>query len=464
MSTREAGPDGPPIEDRTALAAHLAEGCKPRDDWRIGTEHEKFAFTVEDHRPLPYEGERGVQKLLDEMVARFDWEPIRENGKTIALKRPMAAGGGNVSLEPGGQIELSGAPLRTVHETCSEVNGHLKQVSEIGADLGIGFMGLGFQPKWTLAETPMMPKERYGLMKAYMPQVGTLGRDMMFRSCTIQVNLDFASEADMVRKLRASLALQPIATALFANSPFTEGAPNGFLSFRSEIWRDTDKDRTGMLPFVFEEGFGFERYVDYALDVPMYFVYRDGRHVDATGRSFRDFLDGRLDVLPGEKPTIDDWADHLSTIFPEVRMKRFLEMRGADGGPWHRVCALPSFWVGLLYDDGALDEALALTADWSADDRERLRNDVPRLGLQAEVRGRTVREVAGDVLAIAKRGLRARARRDGLGTDESQYLLALEQIVARGETSAEELLRLYATVWGGEIDPIFEARAFRGAA
>ena len=439
---------------------YLASGAKPSHAWRIGTEHEKFAFTSEDLRPLPYEGERGIRALLSEMVERFDWAPILENGNVIALKQPDNPAGGNVSLEPGGQLELSGGPLKTVHQTCREVNGHLKQVRAIGEDLGIGFLGLGFQPKWAHGDIPMMPKGRYGLMKAYMPTVGKLGHDMMFRSCTIQVNLDYGDEADMVKKFRVSLALQPIATALFANSPFTLGKPNGFQSYRSEIWRDTDPDRTGMLPFVFEEGFGFERYVDYALDVPMYFVFRDGGYIDATGRSFRAFLDGALDVLPGERPTIADWTDHLSTIFPEVRLKQFLEMRGADGGPWHRVCALPSLWVGLLYDTAALDEAWQLVKDWSHADRQQLRDGVPRLGLDADAAGRSAHDIARDVLAIATRGLRARQILDSSGRDETQYLSALEQIVERKENSAQELVRLYETEWDGTIDPVFRVGEF----
>ncbi|MEL6621942.1 MAG: glutamate--cysteine ligase, partial [Pseudomonadota bacterium] len=357
MSTRQAGAASPPIESKSDLIGWIAKGEKPAADWRIGTEHEKFVFCTETLRPVPYEGPRGIGALMKALISEFGWEPISEDGNVIALKRPVGEGTETVSLEPGGQFELSGATLENLHETCEEAGEHLRQCRQVGEPLGIGFLGTGFAPTWSLDEMPMMPKPRYKVMKGYMPEVGADGLEMMFRTTTIQVNLDFADEADMTAKMRVSLALQPLATALFANSPFRDGKPSGFKSLRSEVWRDTDPNRTGMLPFVFEDGMGYERYVDYALDVPMYFVYRDGEYINAAGHSFRDFLDGRLAVLPGEKPTIDDWSDHLTTIFPEARLKRFIEMRGADGGPWRRICALPAFWVGLLYDQTALDAA-----------------------------------------------------------------------------------------------------------
>ncbi len=350
---------------------------KPKDAWRIGTEHEKFVFYTETLDPVPYAGPRGIRALMEHLILRYDWEPILEGDNIIALKRPAGDPGGTISLEPGGQFELSGAPVRTLHETADETQGHLREVLDVGEDLGIGFLGVGFSPKWTLDETPRMPKERYKVMTRYMPQVGKRGLDMMYRTATIQVNLDFADEADMVKKLRVSLALQPIATAMFASSPFTEGRVNGMKSLRSEVWRETDPRRTGMLPFVFEDGMGYERYVDYALDVPMYFVYRDGRYIDVAGASFRDFMQGKLAAMPGELPTMDDWSDHLTTLFPEVRLKRFLEMRGADGGRWTRICALSAFWVGLLYDRVALDAAWDLVKTWTAEERQALREAVP---------------------------------------------------------------------------------------
>ena len=380
-----------------------------------------------------------------------------ENGQPIALTKQ----GCNISLEPGGQFELSGAPLETLHQTCCEAHTHLDEVKKIAEPLGIGMLGMGFQPKWRREDIPWMPKGRYAIMGGYMPKVGKLGLDMMLRTCTVQVNLDFASEADMVRKFRVSLALQPIATALFANSPFIEGRPAGYLSYRSHIWTDTDPDRSGMLPFVFEPGMGFERYVDYVLDVPMYFVYRDGRYIDASGQSFRDFMAGRLPALPGERPTLSDWGDHLTTAFPEVRLKRFLEMRGADAGSWRSLCGLPALWTGLLYDDAALDAAAELVRDWTAEEHADLRAEVPRTALAHAVpRRHASRDVAREVVAIAKAGLEA-PRPDRLGRPGRDPLPdRLEQIAADGRTPAEEKLERFHEAWGGKVDPVFTEYAF----
>ncbi len=448
------------VRSPAELAAWLEAGSRPAREWRIGTEHEKFGFRLDDLSPLPYEGEHGIRRVLEELARRFAWVPITEGETLIGLKQPGCSHGCTITLEPGGQLELSGEPLESIHETCSEVNRHLAQVREVSEAMGIGFLGLGFSPKWSLAETPRMPKGRYAIMSAYMPKVGRHGLDMMYRSCTVQVNLDFSDEADMVKKMRVSLALQPVVTAIFANSPFADGKPTGFLSYRSEVWRHTDPDRTGMLPFAFEEGFGFEAYVDYVLDVPMYFVYRDGRYVDVAGASFRDFLAGRLEALPGERPTLDDWADHLSTAFPEVRLKRYLEMRGADGGPWRKLCALPALWTGLLYDGAALDAAWALVKDWSAEERQGLRDRVPRTALKTPFRGGTVQDIARDVVAIALDGLKARGREDSLCSDERQYLAGVQRIVESGRTPAEALLERYETDWQGDIDRIFLEMAY----
>lgn len=445
-----------PVGGKEDLIAYLAAGGKPRENWLIGTEHEKFGFDVKTLKPLAYEGIPGIRAML-EGLRRFGWEPVYEGENVIALTQD----GASISLEPGGQLELSGAPLKNLHQTCNEVNTHLEQVRTVAEEIGAAFLGLGFQPKWRLEDTPVMPKGRYKIMRAYMPTRGEKGLDMMFRSCTVQVNLDFADEADMVRKFRTSLALQPVATALFANSPFVDGRPAGALSYRSLVWEDTDPDRCGILPFVFEDGFGFERYVDYALDVPMYFVYRDGRYIDAAGQSFRDFLAGKLPALPGEKPTLKDWDDHLTTLFPEVRMKQFLEMRGADSGPWRRLCALPAFWVGLLYDDQALDEAWDLVRLWSEEDRQRLRRQVPLQALNAQAPdGGSVRDLARRVLDIAMGGLRRRRQVGSCGNDEGQFLEALRTIVDTGKTPAEHLLELYHSRWGGSVDPVFREFAY----
>jgi glutamate--cysteine ligase len=445
-----------PITDRRQLVEHLEAGCKPPADWRIGTEHEKFAFRLDDLRPLPYEGECSISALLAGLT-RFGWQPVEEAGHVIAL---VDGKGCSVTLEPGGQVELSGKPLETIHQTCEEVQEHLRQVKEIDKEMGAGMIGLGFQPKWRREDIPWMPKGRYRIMRDYMPKRGRLGLDMMTRTCTVQVNLDFSSEADMVEKFRVGLALQPIATALFANSPFTEGRPNGFQSFRSHIWTDTDPDRCGDLPFVFAEGFGFEAYVDWVLGVPMYFVYRDGRYIDAAGQSFRDFIAGRLPALPGEIPVMSDWADHLTTVFPEVRLKRFLEMRGADGGPWRRLCALPALWVGLLYDGESLAAAAALVADWTEAERAALRSGVPRQALATPFRSGTVQDIAREVVAIARAGLERRARRDGLGASEAHFLDALLAIAEEGRTPAMELLRRYEEDWGRSVDPLFRECAY----
>ena len=447
---------GEPITDRRQLIEYLEAGCKPKTDWRIGTEHEKFGYTHDDLRPLPYEGERGVRALLEGLADRFGWQPLLEGGRPIALQR----GSANITLEPGGQFELSGAPVKSLHETCCEVHEHLDQVRTVAEPLGIGMLGLGFQPKWRREDIPWMPKGRYGIMRQYMPKKGRLGLDMMLRTCTIQVNLDFASEADMVQKFRVGLALQPVATALFANSPFTDGRPNGFLTYRSHIWTDTDPDRSGILPFVFEPGMGFERYVEYALDVPMYFVYRDGAYIDAAGQSFRDFLAGRLPALPGEIPTITDWNDHLTTLFPEVRLKRFLEMRGADGGPWRSLCALPALWVGVLYHQSTLDAAWDWVRDWTLEEHAHLRAEVPRSGLKTPFRGGTVQDLAGEMLALAEIGLQRRAEEDWSGQDERQFLTALAGIAETGQTRAEGLLALYHGRWCGSVDPVFTEFAY----
>ena len=448
-----------PVTGRDALVAYLASGSKPRGDWRIGTEHEKFGFRLHDLRPPTFDGEQGIEALLKGLV-RFGWKPVDEGGRMVALVRRAAS----VTLEPAGQLELSGAPLSTIHETCCEVDGHLMEVKTVADQLGLGFLGMGFQPKWRRDEMPWMPTARYGIMRAYMPKVGDLGLDMMTRTCTVQVNLDYASEADMVKKFRVSLALQPVATALFADSPFTDGKPNGYLSYRSHIWTDTDPDRTGMLDFVFEDGFGFERYVDYMLDVPMYFSHRDGRYVDASGQGFRDFLAGRLPALPGELPTLRDWSDHLTTAFPEVRMKKFLEMRGADGGPWNRLCALPAFWVGLLYDDAALDAAWDLVKDFTREERHALRDGVPRRALKLPARlgnrQATVRELALEALKISAAGLQRRACRNPNGADERIFLQPLIEFAEANETPAERKLSLFHGEWNGNIDRVFREFAY----
>ena len=456
MSIPQSG--GGPIEHHDQLAEYLASGCKPKDDWRIGTEHEKFGYCVDSLKPLPYEGDRSIHAVLSALRDRHGWAPVEEGGKLIGLQKD----GANVSLEPGGALELSGAPLETIHETCDEVNAHLKEVMDISKEIGVGFIGLGAAPTWTHDEMPLMPKGRYKLMDAYMGKVGTMGRSMMRRTACVQVNLDYGSEADMVQKLRVAIALQPVAVALFANSPFFEGQVNGHKSWRSRVWRDTDNARAGMVPFIFEDGFGFERWVDYALDVPMYFVYRDGQYIDALGQSFRDFLDGRLPALPGETPQLSDWADHLTTAFPEARIKKYIEMRGADGGPWRRLCALPAFWVGLMYDQAALDAAWDLCKGWTAEQREAFRVAASVDGLQAQIDGINMLEIAREAVAISHAGLSARARpgAGGLIPDETHFLNALQESVESGQTPADELLSRYHGDWDGNLERIFDEYSY----
>ncbi len=456
MTTRTDLSASPLIETRDDLLSIFSGGEKPREAWRIGTEHEKFVYRLSDHRAPSWDEPGGIRDLLQGLT-EFGWNPIEENGKIIALAGPD----GNISLEPAGQLELSGAPLSDLHASCAESGRHLQQVKAVGDRLGLGFLGLGMWPDKSRAELPMMPKGRYKIMSEHMPRVGNLGLDMMLRTCTIQVNLDYSSEADMVKKFCVGLALQPVATALFANSPFTEGKPNGFKSFRSHIWEDTDPARTGMLPFVFDDGFGYERYCDYALDVPMYFVFRDGQYIDAAGLSFRDFLDGRLSVLPGEKPTLADWTDHLSTAFPEVRLKSFLEMRGADGGRWGRICALPALWVGLLYSDTALDAAWDRVKHWTIEEREALRHAVPREALGAAVPGGgTVRDLGAEVLDIASAGLRERAQYNAAGDSESGFLDPLRDVVASGKTFADVMLDRYHGAWNKDVAGVYADYSF----
>jgi len=444
------------IESKNDLVEYLESGCKPRELWRVGTEHEKFAYRVKTLEPLRYDGENGIRAILEHLSA-FGWEKVMEGDNLVALTH---SDGGSITLEPAGQLELSGAPLETIHQTCEEVSTHLNLAKQVAASLGIGFLGLGYHPKYPPEQVHWMPKRRYEIMKRYMPTKGALGLDMMVNTCTAQVNLDFCSEATMREMFRVSLALQPIATAIWANSPFKDGKPSGYLSYRSHVWEDTDPDRCGNLPFVFEDGFGFERYVDYMLDVPMYFVHRNGVYVDVAGQSFRDFMDGRLPGFEGRKPTIKDWEDHLSTAFPEVRLKKYLELRGADGGPWNRLCALPAFWVGLLYDDEARRGACDIIRDWSREERDYLRAEAHKTALRTPFGNTTVRDIAVRVLKLAHGGLKRRAREDWLGLDETHFLNPLFRIAESGFTPADDLLAAYRDRWNQSVDPVFREYAY----
>lgn len=445
--------DSTPIENKATLVHALERGGKPKEAWRIGTEHEKFGFYREGHTPVPYAGETGIEALLRGMEHLIGWEPIMDGEAIIGL---AAAQGGAISLEPGGQFELSGAPLSTIHETCRETARHLADLRQVAEPMGIGFLGVGASPLWSQSETPAMPKSRYKIMSNYMPKVGTLGLDMMFRTTTIQVNLDFRDESDMRQKMRVATAMQPLATALFANSPLLEGQPNGFLSYRGQVWQNTDADRTGIQPFIFEPGFGFEHYVDWALDVPMYFVRREDGYHDVTDVTFRQFIDGALkDRVPDPVPNLGDWDNHISTLFPEARLKRFIEMRGADGGPWRDICALPAFWVGIMYDQSALDAADDLISEWTQEDRLHFLQEVPKKGLKAEVAGQSVHQLAKTVLELSRQGLKARNELNDMGVDETTFLVPLEETLALGLTPAERMLKRYHGRWNGDVHHVF---------
>ncbi|MGA0542058.1 glutamate--cysteine ligase [Neotabrizicola sp. VNH66] len=445
MSIPQSG--GGPIESFDQLAGLMESGCKPAADWRIGTEHEKFGWLTDTRQPLPYGGARSISALFAGLADRFGWSPVREGENVIGLTRD----GANISLEPGGQFELSGAPLATIGETAAELENHLDEVRQIADPLGIRFMGIGAAPEWRHDQMPVMPKGRYRLMTDYMGRVGTHGTQMMYRTSTVQVNLDYGSEADMVKKLRVALALQPVATALFASSPFFDGKENGHKSWRSRIWRGLDNSRTGMLPFAFDDGMGFQAYVDWVLDVPMYFVYRDGQYINALGQSFRDFLKGELPALPGEKPTLSDWADHMTTVFPEARVKKYIEMRGADAGDRAHLVALPAFWVGLMYDGGALDAAWDLVKGFDTETREELRVAASVSALQAQVGDVKMADLAQAAVALSAAGLAAR------GHGEEAWLAPVQDSLSRGEVQADRWLRLYRGDWGGALAPIYEA-------
>ncbi|MDO9525545.1 MAG: glutamate--cysteine ligase [Gemmobacter sp.] len=453
MSIPQSG--GGPIERFEQLADYMAQGSKPAADWRIGTEHEKFGYLTDTLAPLPYEGTRSVRAVLEGIESRFGWTRVEEQGHIIGLTKD----GANVSLEPGGQLELSGAAVETLHQTNAELLSHLAEVKAVADPLGVRFMGIGAAPIWRHEDMDRMPKGRYRLMTDYMGRVGTHGTQMMYRTCTVQVNLDFASESDMVKKLRVAIALQPVATALFSSSPFFEGKPNGHKSWRSRIWRGLDNARTGMLPFVFQEGFGFEAYVNYVLDVPMYFVYRDGKYIDALGQSFRDFLKGKLPALPGEVPTLSDWADHMTTVFPEARVKKYIEMRGADAGSAAMLTALPAFWIGLMYDQSSLDAAWDIAKGWDADTREALRVAASVDGLAAQVGGIRMQDLARQVLDLSQAGLAARDRLDG-GKNETVFLDPLVEIIGSGKTAADRLLDHYHGDRHGDLTRIYPVTSY----
>tara|TARA_Y100001968_G_scaffold53290_1_gene44342 strand:+ start:2652 stop:4004 length:1353 start_codon:yes stop_codon:yes gene_type:complete len=443
------------IESKSQLISNLSIGEKNSTDYRIGTEHEKFVFNLQSKKPIHYDEENGISSLLTKLKD-FGWEPINEDDRVIALSRKNANGGGSITLEPAGQFELSGEMFVSVHETYNELVEHKAQISKIGKTMGIDFLALGFAANWSREDMPVMPKSRYEVMRNYMPKVGNHGLDMMLRSSTAQVNLDFSSEKDMINKLKLSFLLQPVATALFANSPFSDGSLNGYKSIRSEYWKDTDPDRTGILTFVFDNSMSYERYVDYALDVPMYFINRKGKYIDLAGKSFRDFMMKKIDAVRNYDASIDDWELHLTTIFPEARLKNYIEMRGADAGNIDHICALSAFWVGLIYDTKALDEALELTKGITKDELVELRNKVPLEGLDCSVGKHDVYRLASEAIDISKNGLKRRNKLNTENNDESIYLKYLEEIIFRKESPADKLARKFNSDWNKNIEKVFE--------
>jgi glutamate--cysteine ligase len=425
------------------LVDFFKKACKPRDKWRIGTEHEKIGFRLRDKKRLSYEE---IRTLLNALAEKFGWEKSYENDNLIALKKS----GASITLEPGGQLELSGAPVSTLHETMEELKGHLDEVKEVCKDLGAGFLAIGFDPKWSSEEAPVMPKERLKIADEYITNQGGHGGEVMYETCTVQVNLDYESEQDMVNKMRVGLALQPIATALFANSPFKDGKPSGFLSYRSLTWTDTDPERTGILPFAFDDDFGFEKFVDYALDVPMYYVQKGKDYKKAGGLDFKDFMAGKLAPVPGQFPTINDWVNQLNSILPEVRLKNIVEMRGSDNGTAEQIVAQSALWVGLLYDDKSLQSAMKLISDWTAEERQKLRDQVPKTGLRTPFRNGTVQDIAKEVVNLAKEGLERRGHR------EEKFVEGLEEIARTGKSPADILLEKYHNEWDQQVDKIYE--------
>ena len=440
------------ITQKSQMVGWLASQAKEQSLWRIGTEHEKFLFHKADNRPVGYEGERGIQTILKRLQAEYQMTPIMEKGHIIGLKDNQ---GGSITLEPGGQLELSGAPLENLHQTCKETGAHLNQMKHVISDLEIGMLGLGFQPIWSRDDISWMPKGRYKIMREYMPKRGNLGLDMMLRSCTVQVNLDYADERDMVRKFRTSLALQPVATALFANSPFKDGKLSGLKSTRAHVWTDTDPDRCGVPEIVFDSGFGYEAWIDYILDVPMYFLHRGDDYLDVSGLSFAEFMAGRLTGFEGQYPLLHDFEDHITTAFPEVRLKGYLEMRGADSGSWNNICALPALWVGTLYDDEALARAEALVADIGAQDVENARYSAAKDGLAGKFGEHMMLDIAQKFVDIASDGLKARNRLDDSGMDERGFLSPLKSILKSRKTNADLMIEAFKGEWQGDINKVF---------
>ena len=424
-----------PVTDKLQLAEYLEQGCKPGTDWRVGVEYERFVCRGKDLCPAPYYGPGGIEALL-RALEQFGWQPDAGTGPLIALSR----GREHVSLEPAGQLEYASVPVADVHRIDADLAGHCREVAALAEDLGLALLGLGFEPLYPAQINNWIPQERFNIMRGYMPRVGGHGLDMMQRTASIQINLDYASEEDMVRKYRAALALQPVFIALAAGSPFASGRATGYQSYRSHVWQHTDSDRCGLPEIVFDEAMGFERYVDWVLDVPMYSIVRSGHHVDTAGESFRRFLAGELRPVPGETPTLDDWKYHLQTLCPEVRLKQLLELRGPDSGSPAMVSGLAALSVGLFYDDRSLAAVSDLIAHWNRETRQCLYCQAAERGLAAEFRGLNLGEIAALLLDLAAEGLGRRGIQNEKGNDERVYLEPLREIVETGQTLSAQML------------------------
>lgn len=454
MTTTVFKGNSPPISSMDDLLRHFREGEKPRERWRIGTEHEKLPFNRHTHQPLPFGGERGIFAILEGLRTRFNWQPVREGENVIALTRGEAS----ITLEPGGQLELSGAAVTSAHETCAELSQHVREMRELAGELDVVLLMVGRNPVVPSAEMPWMPKERYSIMRRYLPTRGDMALDMMLGTGTVQTNIDYSDELDMARKLRVAMGVSPFLTALFASSPFVAGRPSGYLSSRALVWEHTDPDRCGFIPGVFDPGFGYREYAEYALDVPMFFIHRDGHYLDTSGRSFRRFLE---EGMNGHHATAEDWALHLTTLFPLVRVKQYIELRMADVGPLNMICAFAALTRGLLYDATALAEAEALLAPLSAEEYPALQSDAAKRGLRAQASGRSFQDWARDVVRIAQDGLQRLDAQDAIGENETKLLGPLHRILASGKTLADELLERWDQKWGHRIDAIFDDELVR---
>jgi len=445
------------VINKNELIGYFFDGVKSKNNLKIGVEHEKFILNKESLKPISYYENNGIKNILEKLTT-LGWEPLYDDNKNtiIAVKKGKQA----ITLEPGGQIELSGAPLDNIHETCEETTNHLKELKKLGNEFNFILLGIGVEPNLKLDDFPWMPKQRYKIMRKYMEQVGTLGHHMMKRTCTNQVNIDYSSEEDMINKIRLILNLESIATAIFSNSPFDQGNVSKYRSLRSHFWHHTDPNRTGLLPFVFDKDFNFEKYTDYALNIPMYFIRREHKYINMTQYTFKDYLEGKCTKVNYEA-TLDDWEDHLTTLFPQVRLKHYLEIRSMDACNWDLICSQPAFWIGILYDDEILDKIKQITEDWKGEDRQYLNKRVPEDGLKTEFKKRKLIDFAQEFFELSKKGLSKRNQLSKNGEfDESIHMKDLENNLTDGCSPADCLITKFNTTWEKSVLPIYKELAY----